>query len=79
MVASMQMRTLHISDDDLEGYSLGRLDDAAVAPSEEHLLVCEACRNRLTRWDQYVRALRAAGRTVRVTPLTRGAGGCLPD
>ena len=39
------MTTHHICDDDLEAYALDRLADAA--PIEEHLLVCEECRERL--------------------------------
>ena len=63
------MTTLHILDDDLEAYSLGRLAAAATAPAEEHLLACADCRDRLARWDEYIRAMRAACRTFRDVPL----------
>ena len=68
------MTTLHILDDDLETYSLGRLAAAATAPAEEHLLGCADCRDRLARWDEYIRAMRAACRTFYDGPLRRAAG-----
>ena len=50
----------HPSDDDLELYSLGQLDEQRTAPLEEHLLVCEACQARVGEFDEYVHAMRAA-------------------
>jgi anti-sigma factor RsiW len=54
------MATRHICDDDLELYAMDRLDETDAAPVEEHLLVCEGCRERLAEWDEYVRAMLAA-------------------
>ena len=54
------MAPRHINDDDVELYALDRLADADDAPVEEHLLVCEKCRERLVGWDAYVGAMRAA-------------------
>ena len=68
------MTILHILDDDLEVYSLGRLAAAATAPAEEHLMGCADCRDRLERWDEYIRAMRAACRTFCDVPLQRAAG-----
>ena len=68
------MSTLHILDDDLEAYSFGRLDHAAIEPVEEHLLACADCRDRLGEWDEYIRAMRAACRTFCNGPLRRAAG-----
>lgn len=55
----------HPSDDELEQYSLGRLGDDRVAPLEEHLLVCEACRRRVEEFDEFVAVMRAALRETR--------------
>ncbi len=54
------MAALHIPEDDLELYALDRLADDKAAPVEEHLLVCEQCRERLSGLDEYVKAMRAA-------------------
>ncbi len=56
---SLAMRP-HPEDDVLELYALDRLTEADIAPVEEHLLVCQACRDRLVEWDAYVAAMRAA-------------------
>jgi anti-sigma factor RsiW len=69
------MAAHHILDDNLESYSLGRLGTAAMAPVEEHLLGCSVCRDRLARWDDYIRAMRTACRTLRDVPQARTAGG----
>jgi hypothetical protein len=50
----------HISDDLLEGYSMGRLTEPEMAPLEEHLLICEACRGRLLLTDLDIAAIREA-------------------
>jgi anti-sigma factor RsiW len=68
------MSTLHILDDDLEAYSFGRLDHAAIEPVEEHLLACADCRDRLGEWDEYIRAMRAACLTLGHAQLQRAAG-----
>jgi anti-sigma factor RsiW len=54
------MAGIHICEDDLECYALGRLPEAQQAPLEEHLLVCADCRDRLDEWNDYTRAMRAA-------------------
>jgi len=50
----------HISEDLLELYSLGRLEEPQLAPVEEHLLVCHECLDRVQRIDEFVAAMKAA-------------------
>jgi hypothetical protein len=50
----------HISDHDLEGYHLGMVvDEANLAPLEEHLLACPKCVERAEESADYVDAIRA--------------------
>lgn len=72
------MATYHLTDDDLEAYSLGRLSPAACDPLEEHLGGCTDCRHRLAAWDEYLRAIRAACRAVDTPSRARTAGRSLP-
>jgi predicted anti-sigma-YlaC factor YlaD len=55
----------HVDNDDLERYSLGDSDEASAARIEEHLLVCNGCRGRLTQVDEYHRAMREAAAKLR--------------
>ena len=48
------------SDELLESYALGRLAEPGCAPLEEHLLLCPACQERLSRTDEFVAAMKAA-------------------
>ncbi|HZU24705.1 MAG TPA: hypothetical protein VFA04_04235 [Bryobacteraceae bacterium] len=48
------------SDDCLELYALGRLPDAHTIQLEEHLLICDACRDRLAQTERFIAALRRA-------------------
>jgi len=50
----------HPSDGLLEGYSMRRLTGAEMAPLDEHLLICEECRNRLVLMDFDIAAIREA-------------------
>lgn len=51
----------HISDHDLERYHLGMvIDEAELAPIEEHLLACPTCAQRAEQAAEYVDTLRAA-------------------
>ena len=50
----------HPSDDELELYALGRMSDDAIAPLEEHLLLCESCRDRLDEADAFTTTICAA-------------------
>ena len=50
----------HISDHDLERYHLGMIvDEAELAPFEEHLLGCPECAERAEQAAEYVDTLRA--------------------
>jgi hypothetical protein len=50
----------HISDHDLERYHLGMVvDEAELAPLEEHLLACPKCVERAEESADYVDAIRA--------------------
>jgi anti-sigma factor RsiW len=51
---------MHATDDALELYSLGRLNEPEASEVEEHLLICEQCQERLQREDCCVHALRSA-------------------
>ena len=64
------MAASHISGNDLELYAMERLPESDTAPVEEHLLVCEECRERLAGWDAYIRAVRKATE-VRRSPSSR--------
>lgn len=52
----------HPSEDDLEEYVFGRLEGDALDEVEEHLLLCEDCRRRLTETENFVASTRAAAR-----------------
>jgi anti-sigma factor ChrR (cupin superfamily) len=41
----------HISDERLAQYSEGRLEEPDLGQVEEHLLVCEQCCTRLSKFD----------------------------
>jgi hypothetical protein len=62
----------HLDDEELERYSMGAMPEAAIAPFEEHLLVCEPCQLRLAQTDAYVGAMRQASARLRTEPLKRG-------
>jgi hypothetical protein len=48
----------HPSDESLELYALGRLQDMRTAVLEDHLLVCTECQDRLADVDSYVYAMK---------------------
>jgi hypothetical protein len=51
----------HIPDHDLERYHLGMIvDEAELAPFEEHLLGCPECAERAEQAADYVDTMRAA-------------------
>jgi hypothetical protein len=58
----------HIADELLERYSMRAVSEEECAPLEEHLLICEECRERLVQWDGYIRAMRAAAAELRQRP-----------
>lgn len=41
----------HVADERLAKYSKGLLDEPELGEVEEHLLICEQCRMRLTEFD----------------------------
>jgi hypothetical protein len=50
----------HAEEDELERYSLGEVASDECARLEEHLLVCEACRERLAGHDLFTRSFAGA-------------------
>jgi CheY-like chemotaxis protein len=52
----------HIDKAMLESYAMDAAPAEAVASIEEHLLVCERCRQELSAGDDYIAAIRAAAR-----------------
>lgn len=48
----------HPSEDSLEVYAIKRTSESETAEVEEHLLICEWCRVRLTEIDQFVATAR---------------------
>jgi hypothetical protein len=52
----------HLQAEELELYCLGGLTEVRCARLEEHLLLCEICRDRLTETESYVEVMRQASR-----------------
>jgi hypothetical protein len=52
----------HMQEDELERYSMRILAEDESAELEEHLLVCEPCRERLEATESFVHGIRAAAR-----------------
>jgi hypothetical protein len=58
----------HPDESQLEGYSLGRLPKPEVLSLEEHLLICEVCRQRFSESEDYARAMQHASARSRTEP-----------
>jgi hypothetical protein len=58
----------HPTEDALELFSMGRLAGHELEPIEEHLLICESCRNRVEESDRFTSALKPALRQLRLEP-----------
>jgi hypothetical protein len=52
----------HVQSEELELYCLGGLTEVRCAHLEEHLFLCEVCRDRLTETENYVATMREASR-----------------
>lgn len=63
----------HASEETLEQYATGCLSEEQLAPLEEHLLVCEDCRNACAETESYVGAMRSAAEQIR-HPQRPGGG-----
>jgi len=55
----------HMEIEDVERYSMGDLSEPDSAQFEEHLLICELCRDRVRESDEWVRAMVTAARKLR--------------
>jgi anti-sigma factor RsiW len=55
----------HCSDASLERYVLGNLPAEDLDCLDEHLLICEPCREKLDATERYVRAMRSAAMHLR--------------
>jgi hypothetical protein len=62
----------HVDEEEIERYSMGAMAEEAIAPFEEHLLICESCQHRLAETDVYVSAMRQASARLRTAPVKRG-------
>lgn len=55
----------HLGEESAEKYSLGKLSARKVAETEEHLLICDSCRQTVVASDDYVAAMRRAAEKLR--------------
>lgn len=64
-------KSLHLSEEALEAYSLNRIgDEDFLASVEEHLLVCPHCQRQVEKLDSYHDAVREALPEVGIAPGT---------
>ncbi len=52
------MHNLHLTEDDIEKYAMGKMTEEESAPTEEHLLVCQQCRDDLELLGLIIAGLR---------------------
>lgn len=63
------------SDEALERYSMGNSGATELDDIEEHLLVCEDCRNSVATFDAIISAARVLRESERKNPWGMSAGG----
>lgn len=61
----------HVDPEDLEKYAMHRTPELETARIEEHLLLCDTCRDDLDRTTAYTGAMQAAASTWRQQPEPR--------
>ena len=64
----------HVDGETLEKYSMGSVTAKTSVRVEEHLLICEQCRQTLTEAEAYVAAMRQAAKTLRRDGRKPGEG-----
>ena len=52
------MQTLHLIEDEIEQYAMGRLPENAIPRVEEHLLICQQCRDEVELIGLIIAGLR---------------------
>ena len=69
----------HADAEDLESYSMGASSLEETARIEEHLLICEDCRNRLRAGEDFLNSMQMAARQWRRDEsAVKGRGGKIP-
>lgn len=63
------LRMAHLRSDTIERYSFGTLADLSLKRTEQHLILCESCRERLDEFETFLTSLRGAQE-----PMTLTAG-----
>ena len=64
-VQAMAKRESHLDDSLVEAYSRGKVPESELCALEEHLLICEACRQRVEESDGYVQGMKKASAEIR--------------
>ncbi|MBS1857779.1 MAG: zf-HC2 domain-containing protein [Acidobacteria bacterium] len=54
-----------MDDDELERFSFGKASEEETEQFEEHLLICDSCRERFQAVEEFVLAMRSAGGDIR--------------
>ena len=62
---------LHLTEEVLESYALGQLALRDCPATEEHLLICPICQDRLDQTDEYLRVMNVATSVASDRPLRR--------
>jgi hypothetical protein len=58
-------RVIHLDEAQLEAYSMGKLPESELAECEEHLLICDSCRQLVEESDIYTRSMHDAAARLR--------------
>lgn len=58
----------HPVDNTLELYALGQLSESTIEATEEHLLLCESCQERMAAVDAYISLMKQACREEQRSP-----------
>ncbi len=64
-------RFCQMDDDELERFSLGQVSDEEAEEFEEHLLICEFCRERFETVDEFAQAMHSAAAALRVEEIEK--------
>ena len=65
MLLMVPKATGHLRPQDIEQFSMGDISETRLALLEEHLLLCELCRNRVVESDRLVNSMQRAARRIR--------------